>query len=484
MVASHFSLWRKFSFVMGPLIFFLTKTILFACGFDHSKAVVMGTLLWMLYWWLKDGFSPAIPALLPFLIFPVFSIVPPLELAATLGSTTILLFLGGFVLASAIERWGLHLEFVGFLLRRKHLQLRGLLFVFIFVAAFASMWISNTAAVLILVPIIEVLFKDKSSNDEVKTKKILGYFILAAAYASSIGGLATLIGSPPNAIAANYINENGLGNISFAYWLRLSLPFALFSILLLFVFFNFALRKELNSTSMKEEIDSRIQGFFRAINHENKPEKVLTFLVLVLCVLAWLFLPQLSAWTSLKLNDSNVALAGALLLCMLPSLSKNSGQATLVSTQQIESLPWSTLFLFAGGLALSKGLQVAGWIDWLRGHLQSLEGVPPFMLLMSLVTSSILLTELMSNTALAAILVPWAIGFESVLKYPIVDIVMALCFASSLSFMLPVATPPNAIAFSRGHVRLKTMLKLGLLLNVVFAVAISLYVTFVLPLLK
>jgi len=470
----------RWGFLCGPISFLIAKFFL-EQNFSTQMAVVMATLIWMLMWWLFSNLPPALPALVPFVVFTLFKTLPVNELAASVGSQTILLFLGGFMIAAAIEKWGLHKDFAMLFLKRSQRSVNGILLVFIFVSAFASMWISNTATVLILLPVIESLFADHKGHPE--SRKILGYFMLAVAYASSVGGLATIIGSPPNAIAVSFLRESGRDAPSFAAWMKLSLPLAILGSLLLYFFFRFLLKRIKTKSDFEMQLLHSVE--VTAKNHKLNLtfEKKSVLGILIAAITAWLFVAPLSLWTGLAFTDATVALIGGFLLFVWPTKKSHevSSNSTLLALPDLDRLPWATLFLFAGGLALSKGLNASGWIEWTRLHMTSLPSMPPVLLIFMLVSLGVALTEVMSNTALAALLVPWALSFESIIDLPVMNLVMALCFASSLSFMMPVATPPNAIAFGRGHVSLKTMLGLGFILNVLFVLLITFYVTWIMP---
>lgn len=470
----------RWSFLCGPLAFLVSKYFLDQ-NFSSQMSVVMSTLLWMLVWWLFSKLPPALPALVPFVVFTLYQTIPANDLAASVGSPTIMLFLGGFMIAAAIEKWDLHRDFAMLFLKRSQRSINGILLVFIFVSAFASMWISNTATVLILLPVIESLFSEHKDHPE--TRKMLGYFMLAVAYASSVGGLATIIGSPPNAIAVAFLRDAGREAPSFAAWMRLSLPLALMGSLLLFFFFKFLLKRIKTKSAFESQLLDSVEH--TAKNHKLNLsfEKKSVLGILLAAITGWLFVAPLSAFTGLAFTDATVALIGGFLLFVWPTKKRKeqNSSSTLLGLQDLDRLPWATLFLFAGGLALSKGLNSSGWIEWTRLQMTSLPPLPPVFLVFTLVSLGVALTEVMSNTALAALLVPWALSFESIIDIPITNLVMALCFASSLSFMMPVATPPNAIAFGRGHVSLKTMLGLGFILNILFAVLVTVYVSWLMP---
>jgi solute carrier family 13 (sodium-dependent dicarboxylate transporter), member 2/3/5 len=463
--------------VLGPIVFFVIKSFLVSAAFPLSMSVVMATLGWMLVWWVLSPLPVAVPALLPFVVFPFYGVLPPTELAASVGASTIFLFLGGFMLSAAIEKWELHRDFAGFLLRRSSGTLASLLGIFIFVSAFASMWISNTATVLILLPVIDALFprlEGESDHD----RAWLGDLMLATAYASSIGGIATIIGSPPNAIAVGFLKQKGLTSIGFAEWMKLGLPLAVLGCFILYGVFRFLLRGR-SVTDLSARVKRSLEALHSTRGHA-RFEKASVLLILVSCVLLWFSVPYLNA-AQWPVSDSMVAVGAGILLFAWPS--RTSPGEALLGARDLDRLPWATLFLFAGGLALSKALQSSGWIEWSEQYLSGLSSWSTGGLILLLAGVAILLTEVMSNTALAALIVPWALGFSNIIDLPLHHLVLALCFASSLSFMMPVATPPNALAFSRGYIRFGRMLRVGFVLNVIFALVLSAYVIWVLPLL-
>jgi solute carrier family 13 (sodium-dependent dicarboxylate transporter), member 2/3/5 len=474
------NLFSRFSTPLGPIGFLVVKYLLSTEPYTNSMAVVMATLVWMLIWWVFTQLPIAIPALLPFIIFPFYDVIPASELAATVGSSVIFLFLGGFMISAAVEKWGVHKDFAHLLLRRSSGSVESLIFIFIFIAAFASMWISNTATILILLPVIEAIFP-ADEGEKKSNREWLGYLMLAAAYASSIGGLATIIGTPPNAIAVGFLRDKGYEALTFAAWMKMALPLAIIGCVVLYFVFVRVLRSSLGDLDLSVPIRKAIfEAFETRGRREFLFEKISIVGILLLCILGWLLVPFLNA-RGIGVTDSMVALSGGLLLFVWPARSKKASLTLLLEARDLDRLPWATLFLFAGGLALSKGLQMSGWIEWSEQYLSQGSSIAPWIFIMVLVTVAVVLTEVMSNTALAALLIPWALSFQTAFDMPLMSLVLALCFASSLSFMMPVATPPNALAFGRGHVKFSQMLKVGFLLNIIFILIVTAYVLWVLP---
>jgi solute carrier family 13 (sodium-dependent dicarboxylate transporter), member 2/3/5 len=475
---------RWIALPLGPMAFLISKLCLELASFSVPMSVVMATLIWMLVWWVFTELPLAIAALIPYLVFPFFGVVPATDLAATAGSSIIFLFLGGFMLSAALEKWQVHRDFAHFLLKFSTGSIESLVLIFIFIAAFASMWISNTATILILLPVIEAIFPlPKSSTGAEPKRSWLGYLMLAAAYASSVGGIATIIGTPPNAIAAGFLRDRGIESLTFASWIKMSLPLAIVGCAVLYFIFVAILRHATKGSDLSHTIKEAISEIQKLpTQNSNRFEKWSIVGILFLCISGWLAVPYLNS-NGIAISDSMIALGGGLLLFIWPTKLTNdkSRPRLILEARDLDRLPWATLFLFAGGLALSKGLQGSGWIEWSESYLSSVSSVAPWVLIGALAVVAVSLTEVMSNTALAALMVPWALSFDSNINVPLISIVMALCFASSMSFMMPVATPPNAIAFGRGHIKLSQMLKVGALLNIIFIVVISAYVVWVLP---
>jgi sodium-dependent dicarboxylate transporter 2/3/5 len=328
--------------------------------------------------------------------------------------------------------------------------------------AFLSMWISNTAAALIALPLAISILKTQRAESEVFSKALK----YGLAYAASIGGVATLIGSPPNAILVGYLSQSGI-TIHFLDWILFALPLSVFSLGIVWAYLRF-----FQFQFAEDEAWILTQSAARPWSRAEK--RVLCVLVGVVSL--WLF----KSFLGLNLlTDEMVAIAGAILLFLIPA--GEGKRLRVLEVRDLESIQWAILILFGGGLALSVGFQESGLASWVAGYLMFLEGFPTFFVIWGVCFVAIFLTEITSNTAIAALMIPLVGALGMRLEIPTEPLLIATTIACSFAFMLPIATPPNAIVFAMGGLKIREMAKIGLALNLIFSLGISLFCFFWLP---
>lgn len=402
--------------------------------------------LWMILWWMTECVPLWVPALFP-LIFPIFSKVDWTGTLKSFFHPVLLLFIGGFLLAKATEKTKLHYA-VASLLQSKAKSGRSALLSFIGLSAFLSMWISNSAACLLMVPIAKAV-----AGNHLDLRK---GFLLGVAYASSIGGLASILGSPPNALFLAHAEKLGL-KISFFQWMISMLPFCVVGLALVWFY--------LGRVGFPAVWSARLEGgdWQKAASFHPKMLAVygVFFLGLVFLSLEWI-----------SIGENWWIFAVGLSLFLIPEKGK-----FLLQWKDVKEISWGVLFIFAGGISLSYGLEKTGITAMITDVLR-IDGLPPFLLVFCVVALFILFTEVASNTAVAAIGIPLAVPLAGALHLHPLQVAQAVLFASSLSFMLPIATPPNAIAFSQGGVSAREMAKIGWVMNFVFSLWITIWVYF------
>jgi solute carrier family 13 (sodium-dependent dicarboxylate transporter), member 2/3/5 len=403
--------------------------------------------LWMMIWWVFEVVPLWITALLP-ITSPIFTSFSFFEIFKSYLHPVLLLFVGGFFLAAATEKSQLH-EAIAQKLLGKIQSGKGVLISFIFLTAFLSMWISNSAACLLMIPLASLYSQHHNKNFH----KAL---ILGIAYASSIGGLATLIGSPPNALYLAHIQKLG-GQVSFFGWMTNTLPFAIVGLLFIWVY----LGKFCFSSVWKEIVRSEKS---KQVSYNQTILFVFGIFIfgLLFLHLDWLPLTE-NLW---------IFFIGTSLFFL-----RSKGSA-LLEWSDTKNIPWNVLLIFAGGLALSFILEKSGLTHTLAQQMKWLNQFPVPITLFLLVVSFILITEIASNTAVAAIGLPLAAPLAETLALQPAQIAQAIVFSASLSFMLPVATPPNAIAFAQGKISGKQMAKIGWPINLFFSLWITLWILF------
>ena len=461
----------------GP-VGFVTAMLLLPTGGEVNGAALAGTAWWMLWWWLSGAVSMGATSLLPLALFPTFGVLELSATAAPFGSRFIWLFLGGFVLALALERHGLHRRFALHLLGSLGGGPRRTLFGFMLATALLSMWISNTATTLMMLPMATaVLGLLEERGEAIRWGRAL---ILGIAYAANVGGMATLVGTPPNAALAGVASDRFGLDIGFTEWLAVGLPVSV--ILLLTVF---ALLVGLHkvprggSGGAAEVIATERSG----LGPMSKAEKRVLVLFVGTAGLWMLRVPlNLLLDGIFQFNDTSIAVAAAV-ACFAVSAGSSPGaysaQGEQVNTAQptetaprllgrgdLGKLPWDILLLFGGGLALAKGFEAAGWAGTMADAAAGW-GWPILAMLAMVTVMGLFATELMSNLALTLLLTPvvgaLAIGMGMHPLYFAVPVTLA----SSCAFMLPMATPPNAIVFASGRIEMAAMARTGIVLNVV-----------------
>lgn len=417
----------------------------------HAAAVIA----LMATWWMTQALPLTVTALVPFLAFPLLGIMNASETAASYYSPILFLVLGGAMIALAIERTGLHRRLALGIVSRGGSTPGALLFAFMMATAILSMIVSNTATTLIMVPIAVAVLRAGGTR-EGDTDGLPGALVMGIAFAASIGGLGTLVGSPTNAIAAGIIERTTALRLDFLTWALYGLPLVFASIPLCWLI----LMKVQRVGPHDFDAEAASAGIGEARPWSIAEKRLVPLVAAV--VVAWIAVPFLSPLLPKdSLTDGTVAIFGALLLFLIPD---GTGRAIL-NWEEANRAPWGVIMMFGGGLALAAGIGKSGLAQWLGTALEPLSTVPPIVVALVLVGLVVLITEFASNVATASGIIP-IIG-SLVLATGVDPILLALpaAFAASWGFMLPSGTGPNAIAWATGHIALPRMLKAGLLLD-------------------
>ncbi len=409
----------------------------------------------MATWWMTQAVPLTATALLPFLALPIFDVMTAKEAASQYYSPILFLILGGAFLALAIERVGLHRRLALAIIGMAGKSAWGILLAFMIATAILSMLISNTSSTLIMVPIaLAVLVAGGVAKGE--TEGFAGALVMGVAFAASIGGLGTLVGSPTNAIAAGLINKTLSMEIDFLTWMKFGMPIVIIGIPVLAAILILVQKVGRHSFD-----GVKAQAAIGSPGPWSIPEKRLLPVVAVV-VLGWLFLPQLKSFLpDGALHDGSIAIFGGLLLFMLPD---GTGRR-LLNWDEADRAPWGVIMMFGGGLALAAGIIESGLADWLGAALSPLKTVPVIVIAVALVALVILVTEFASNVATASGIMPVVASLILATGVDPVLLAVPAAMAASWGFMLPSGTGPNAIAWSTGHIELPKMLKSGFLLD-------------------
>jgi sodium-dependent dicarboxylate transporter 2/3/5 len=439
---------------LGPLTALIVLLATQLANMPLPAALTLSTVVWVAWWWVTECIPLPVTSLLPFVLLPVFGVIDTSTAAGALGDNIILLFMGAFMLAKAVEASGVHKRMALTLIARIGADNgRKVVISFMAATAFLSMWISNTAGVLALLPVALAL-ADASDDESFQRALLLGL-----AYAGSLGGIATLVGTPPNLIFASiYQNITG-AEFSFARWLGIGLPMVLLGlpVTALWLTRHVKLTKplELPTTSKMTTNEKRVLMVFGAV------------------VFLWITrTAPFGGWTGFlglgSLNDATVALAGVVAMFVIPSGKVKHEK--LLNWPLAKDIPWGILLLFAGGICLARGVMESGLGDIIGQSLTALGALPLWLLIFVLTLTVSFVTEVTSNTATATLLMPILAATATALQLPIELLMIPAVIACSCAFCMPVATPPNSIVFASKRITIKAMAREGVVLNVLLAV--------------
>ncbi|WP_110665063.1 SLC13 family permease [Salinicola halophilus] len=455
--------------ILGPVWILITQLLPAPAGMEPAAWHCVGLALLLATWWATEAIPIPATSLLPIPLAPALGIADLESTAASYANPTIFLFLGGFLLGLAMQRWNLHrriaLKILTLVGQKPKQQIGG----FMLATAFISMWVSNTATAIMMLPIGMSVVSLFTSDDDREVKRYATALLLAIAYSASIGGIATLIGTPPNAILAGYLSSEQDIELGFAQWMVVGLPV---SIAMLAVAWWWLTRQHFNLELDSSEGEGDVIGSeLRKLGKLSQAEARVG-IVFLLAAVAWVTRPLLNDLGIAWLSDTAIALLAGVALFLIPS--GNERHRPLMLWEDAKELPWGILLLFGGGLALAGSISSSGLADWIAAQL-SIFGVLPLILLIGAIAMVIIfLTELTSNTATAAAFLPLLGALALSLDVDPLLITVPAAIAASCAFMMPVATPPNAIVFGTGHLKIQSMIRAGFLLNVVGMVFVTL----------
>lgn len=466
----------RIGLVLGPLWLLITWILPAPAGMSEAAWSCLGIALLMATWWSTEAIPIPATSLLPLVLVPAFGIDTVKATSANYANPIIFLFLGGFLIGIAMQRWDLHRRIALLVLRLVGSQPRRQIAGFMLATGFLSMWVSNTATSIMMLPIgmsVITLLDDSNPKELARYATAL---LLAIAYSASIGGIATLIGTPPNALLAGYLlNEQNI-DIGFAQWMLVGVPVSLFMMALAWLWLS---RGGFNINT-GEDSGAMIRQELARLGRMSRAEKRVGC-VFVLAALAWICRPLLNNAGLDWLSDTGIAIAAGIALFLIPSGQQN-GQR-LLSWPEAEKLPWGVLLLFGGGLALAGAITQSELADWIAEQLALLSAVPLLALIAVVVLVIIFLTEVTSNTATAAAFLPLLGALAVSINHEILLITVPAAIAASCAFMMPVATPPNAIVFATGHMRIQSMIRAGFALNLAGTAVVTLLVYLLITLL-
>jgi len=471
--------YKYFTLIVGAIAGFL-NFLFNPFNVDAHANKILSVAAVMIVWWITEALPLAVVALLPLVLFPLLNISTIESAAEPYAKPVIFLFLGGFMLGLAIEKWNLHRRIALNILRITGASGNRIVLGFILATGLLSMWLSNTATTMMMFPIalsvIHVMKENNSSRGNISNFAVT--IMLAIAYASNIGGIATVVGTPPNVVFVGFIRSRFNYDISFANWLFICAPLA---ILLLFILY-WIMVKLLYPNYIKSEESTRnlIQEEITKLGLMTAAEK--RVLGIFICTaLLWIFrMPINIAQQWFKLDDTIIAILCTISLFICPSGKVSYKEEALLEWADTSKIAWGILLLFGGGISLATGLEKAGLMEQLGQWLSQFSG-NGFLLVLVISLVTIFMSELLSNIAQVIVFTPVVTSLAVALKMDPLLLGMPMVLAASCAGMLPMGTPPNAIVFASGHIKFKQMVKTGFIMNLIVVVLITLFCWFLLP---
>ncbi len=475
---------QRIGLLLGPILFCVTLFL----GLDSSSPEVThmaAVAVLMATWWITDAIPLSATALLPLVMYPVLGIMKTRECAPIYVNSTIFLFIGGFMIAVTMEKWRLHKRIALWIIRRIGGGPSRIILGFMVAAAFLSMWISNTATAIMMVPIaMAIILQLEERFGRSACHPFTVALMLGIAYACSLGGMATLVGTPPNLSFARIfeITFPNAEPIAFGQWLVMALPISLILLtivwlLLTRVFFRFGESFEVDPDVVKRE--------YAALGKMSFEERAV-LAVFAATAFGWVFrkdlvlgLLTIPGWSRLLphadlIDDATVAIGMAMILFFIPTRSRNAAGRMVMGVDVFRKIPWHIVLLFGGGFALAQGFRVTGLSELIGTRFAGLEGVPPYAMITLVCGGLTFLTELTSNTATTEMILPILASVAVAMKTNPLLLMIPATLSASCAFMMPVATPPNAIIFGSGRIKIAEMARVGIAINLIGVLVIGL----------
>ncbi|MEM7179680.1 MAG: DASS family sodium-coupled anion symporter [Spirochaetota bacterium] len=467
----QYTMRQKLGFWIGLSVFALVFVVPVPAGLPASAWKTLAVACLVIIWWVTEPIALAITSLLPMLLFPLLGVASLKQVAVPYASPTVYLFLGGFLLALSMERWGLHKRLGLAIIYYIGTKPERIVLGFMIAAALLSMWVSNTATAIMMLPVgvsmIDLFGQNISSEKDVKHFTLA--LLLGIAYAANIGGMGTIIGTPPNVYMVSFFQAKGY-DISFLQWMYFGVPLVLLAVPLAYLCltkFIYPLRIQAmfgGREIVRQEVD---------ILGKMQRAEVLITLVFTLTVALLLAREALQSYIPF-LQDAGIMLFAGVVLFVLPV--DFSRGAFVLDWQVASKVPWEILLLFGGGLSLAQSVQKTGLADWLGSYATALTSVSPVIVVFVVTLAVVFLTELTSNLATVAALLPVLESVATAAGWSPLLLAIPATLAASCAFMMPIATPPNAVIYGSGKVSISEMMRAGLWLNLLFLALITLWV--------
>ncbi len=459
---------------------------------NYNAKIVAAISILMAVWWITEAVPLSVTSLIPLVLFPLFGVVSGSQTAEAYMNSTIFLFVGGFMIAIAMERWNLHKRIALKVVKIFGTGPSKIILGFMIAAGFISMWISNTATCLMILPIgLAIIYKVENEFGVERSKNFSKSLMLALAYGSSIGGIGTFIGTPPNLIFQRMyaINFPDSPQLKFGDWMMFAVPLAVLMMIAAWLILTKVIFRMDKSVVLNREI---VNDEYRKLGKFTYEEKIVLSIFTLTSIL-WIFRSDLDfgivvipGWSNIFqsarfIDDSTIAVSMAVLLFLIPAKVKDGENNFILNSDAISKIPWDIVLLFGGGFALAEGFVQSGLSKLIGAEFAALKGFPFIFLILILSTVVIFSSELTSNTAQTTIILPILASLSKEIGVDPLSIMVPVTLSVSLAFMLPVGTPPNAIVFGSKRLRVWDMVKAGFILNVISIIAVTILAYFLFP---
>ena len=471
----------KFIGLIIGIIFLIATCLLPSPESLNNKAwLTLGVAILMATWWLTEAIPLPATGLLPIVLFPLLGISSIKDTAQAFSHPIIFLFMGGFIIGLAMQHTGLHKRIAYYIISKFKSSPKSLVFGFMCATAFLSMWISNSATAIMMLPIaLSIITVFKEDKNDIKDNNFDKALVLSIAFSATIGGIATIIGTPPNTVMAAMLSEIYNYEINFVDWLKIGLPTSIILLPITWIILTFLCFPLNSKASIKDKV---IRDKIKELGKISQDE-IMVGIVFIITASLWISRKWLS--TALDgvipagaLNDSTIAIMAAIFLFIIPS--NRPKRKRLIDWQVAQNIPWGALILIGGGLSLATVINSSGLATWIGSLSSNLSNISIVFIVLICIASIIVLTELTSNTATASTFIPimgaTALGLG---QDPLLLIIPAT-LAASCAFMMPVATPPNTIAYASGHLKISDMIKAGIWLNIISIIIIGVIIALIL----
>lgn len=470
---------KNIGLLLGPIVFFIVKIFYNPIELSEEGLAILASTLWVAIWWVTEAVPIYVTALIPIILFPLSGGLELKQTTSAYGHKFVFLFVGGFILAIAIEKWRLHKRIALNIIDVVGTKKSNIILGFMLATAFLSMWISNTATAVMIMPVGLAIISQLNDNPNTLENENIIFgktLMLCIAYSASIGGMATLIGTPPNLVLAGVIKTSYDIEINFLQWMSFGLPI---SLLLLFICWKYltAIAYKFNDENFKSGLDE-INDQIKELGKFSYEEKSV-LIVFITTALAWITQSFIIKKYVPEIDDTIIAIISAVVLFILPD---KSGENKLLNWSDAVKLPWGILLLFGGGMALAKGFDSSGLAVWIGSQMNFFSDIPLIILLLVLIAMVNFLTEITSNLATTAMLLPVLVALANTIDINAYYLLVGATVAASCAFMLPVATPPNAVVFGSKILQIDDMIKKGFWMNLISIIILTLSVYWILPL--